>query len=144
MPKGWQRDASKEQRWRQTFAVWQRTGLSGAEYCRQHDLKYSQWNDWQKRVRKLDAEAASGSANRRSMATRAQRIADKLVQQQQPERLVDFAEVQVVDDVRPKSAVRSGDTAALEVVFASGTKLRLSADCPIELLSSVVALLENR
>ena len=144
MPKGGQRDLVKERSWRQVFAEWQKTGLSGAEYCRQHDLKYTQWNDWHKQIRKLDAEAATFSSHRRRMAARAQGIADRISRQQQTEHSVEFAEVQVIDDQARTMASKEKDATALEVVFASGTKLRLPAGCPLDLLASVIAVLENR
>lgn len=145
MPKGGQRDVSKEQRWRQVFADWQKTGLSGAEYCRQNDIIYTQFQDWRKQVRKLDAESENGSPYRRRMATRAQGIAAKLERQRESERSVDFAQVHVVErEDRRNEVPKTEDIAILELVFPSGTKLRLSAGCPLDLLSSVVAILENR
>lgn len=145
MPKGGQRDVAKERRWRQVFADWQTTGLSGAEYCRQKDLKYTQFNDWRKRVRKLDAECENGGPHRRRMAARAQGLAGKLQRQQEPQRSVEFAEVQLVDpEDRRNHVPKTEDASTLEVIFLSGTKLRLAAGCPLDLLSSVIAVLENR
>jgi hypothetical protein len=146
MPKGWQRDLEKEQRWRQTFAEWERTGLSGAEYCRQHDLSYTQFNDWRKRIRQLDSEAASISRRQR-VSARAQKIAEQIKSEEKPSRRrsIEFAEVQVIDHERPQDRAQQDEHATtLEIVFASGTKLRLSSGCPLDLLSSVVAILENR
>ena len=144
MPKGGQRDLSKEQRWRQTFADWQRTGLSGAEYCRQHNLQYTQWNDWQKRVRRLDADNAS-KARRERMAARAHKIADGLKESPLPPTAIEFAEVQVREERKAHNCVsQAHDAASLEIVFPNGTKLRLSASCPLNLLASVVDMLEDR
>jgi hypothetical protein len=144
MPEGGQRGGAGERRWRQVFADWQTTGLSGADYCRQKDLKYWEFNEWKRRMKKLDVESGKGSSARRRMADRAQRLAAKL-QRENAERSVSFAEVRMVDhrEPRPAAPIRE-EGAALEVVFPSGTKLRLSAGCPLDLLSSVVAVLENR
>jgi hypothetical protein len=145
MPKGGQRDVTEERRWRQMFANWQTTGLSGAEYCRQNDLHYWEFNEWKRRMRKLDAQSEKGSSPRRHMSPRAQQMAAKLRREQRVERSVEFAEVRMVDEEDPRPTLpKSEDVTALEVVFPNGTKLRLSAVCPLDLLSSVVSILENR
>ena len=145
MPKGKSLDAAKERRWRQVLADWQATGLSGAEYCRQKDLVYTQFNDWRKRVRKLDAALVNSSPHRQRMAGRAQGLSMKLQQEQKAQRAVEFAEVQLVEREHQAAAVpKTEDAATLEAIFPNGTKLRISAGCPINFLSSVVNILENR
>lgn len=39
----------KEQFWQQHFAAWQASGLSQAEYCKQHGLKFSNFAYWRTR-----------------------------------------------------------------------------------------------
>lgn len=39
----------KEQFWQEHFKAWQASGLSQAEYCRQHDLKFSNFAYWRTR-----------------------------------------------------------------------------------------------
>jgi len=39
----------KAQFWQQHFAAWQASGLSQTEYCKQHDLKFSNFAYWRTR-----------------------------------------------------------------------------------------------
>jgi hypothetical protein len=141
MPRAGDRDIAKEQRWRQVFADQQTSGLGVTDFCRQSDIKVPQFYSWKKRIRLRDAERSAGS--RRRMAGRANQIAEKAKREKC--RAVEFAEVQLVDR-EPTIAIKAKavSTGALEVVFASGTKVRLSADCSLALFASVVSLLENR
>ncbi len=43
---------SKAQLWQAHFAAWKSSGLSQAEYCKQHDLKLSNFTYWRSRVNK--------------------------------------------------------------------------------------------
>lgn len=143
MPKAGERDLGKERRWRQVFADWQTTGLSGAEYCRQKELTYTQFTAWNKRLRKRDAK--SDGAHRRRMAARARRTEENVAGLAVSARSVEFAEVQLADrDRRTLTPAKDDVTSLLEVVLPSGIKLRLGAGCPLDLLSSVVSLLEGR
>lgn len=143
MPSAGQRDATKERHWRQVLVDWHATGLSGAEYCREKHLTYTQFNDWRKRLRKLDAEVENRNRHRRATA-----IPQGMTirpPHQKPQRSVEFAEVQVVDREPQRAAMPiDKDATTLEVVFPDGVRLRLAAGCPTDLLSSVIALLENR
>ncbi len=143
MPSAGQRDAAKERHWRQVLVDWEATGLSGAEYCRDKQLPYTQFSDWRKRLRKLDAEVKNRNRHRRATAI-PQGMTIRLPHQK-PQRSVEFAEVQVVDrDPQSAAVPTEKDATTLEVVFPSGVRLRLAAGCPTDLLSSVIALLENR
>lgn len=50
----------RQQFWKQHIEVWQATDLSGAAFCKQHDLNYPQFNYWRKKFQV--AEAAEKSA----------------------------------------------------------------------------------
>jgi hypothetical protein len=43
MPQKRQRDYAKERHWRKVIAAWKVSALTGAEYCRQHDITYTQF-----------------------------------------------------------------------------------------------------
>jgi hypothetical protein len=141
MPGAGQRDFAKEQHWRQVLADWQTSGLSIAEYCRQKNISPGQFYDWQKRLRRRAAEPKGRIRQR--MAERANAIAEQA--QRENQRDMEFAEAKMVErkkTVRHES--KPDESGVLEVVFASGTKVRLSAGCPLELFASVASLLENR
>ena len=44
--------------WRQHIDQWQQTGLTQAEYCRQHDLKHHQLVYWKKRFIKTESDVS--------------------------------------------------------------------------------------
>lgn len=140
MPRAGESDPAKEHRWRQIIADQQASGLSVAEYCRQKGHRDSQFYDWQKTIRKRDAKVAA--TNRERMSARAKRIVENL--KNEKARTGEFAEVQVTDRQRSTQDFPADEAAALEVVFASGTKVRLTTACSLELFASVVNLLENR
>ena len=44
--------ADKSSYWHAHFESWENSGLSQAEYCRRHDLKYSLFHYWKRKLRK--------------------------------------------------------------------------------------------
>ena len=48
----------KRSYWKQHINSWQQTGLTQAEYCRQHNLKHHQLVYWRKRFLKTQAEVS--------------------------------------------------------------------------------------
>ena len=48
----------KRSYWRQHIDSWQQTGLTQAEYCRQHNLKHHQLVYWRKRFLKTETEVS--------------------------------------------------------------------------------------
>lgn len=140
MPRAGARDLAKEQHWRQVIADQRASGLSVAAYCRLKEIRDSQFFDWQKTISKRDAEAPTTSRQR--MAPRAKRITQAVKLERA--RAVEFAEVQIVDSQRKQAAHSAAATGTLEVVFPTGTKVRLTAGCSLELFASVINLLENR
>jgi transposase-like protein len=140
MPHAGNRDIAKEQYWRQVLADWQSSGLSIASYCRQKDIKQYLFHDWRRQVQKRDAEQAKDKHRR--MVAKETASANKIRNESQ--RAVEFAEVRMIET--PATAVnRDPDEASsLEIVFPSGTKVRLTAGCPLDLFASVVRLLEKQ
>src|SRR5271163_2401888 len=55
MPAKLRIDPSKERYWRAEIEQQLKSGLSGPEFCRQREYKYSLFADWRTRLRKLDA-----------------------------------------------------------------------------------------
>ena len=60
------------------------------------------------------------------------------------EQSVEFAEVQLVSSPRSEVPALQPGASPLEVVLPSGIKLRFGTDCSLDLLSSVVTLLEKQ
>ena len=73
-------------------------------------------------------------------------VAEKSKRQERAQRAVEFAEVQLVEHKshQESEGQRSDTTMTLEILLAGGTKLRLTANCSLDLLSSVITMLENR
>lgn len=58
--------ADKSSYWHAHFESWENSGLSQAEYCRRHDLKYSLFHYWKRKLRKPSHpsdQRKSGSIN---------------------------------------------------------------------------------
>ena len=49
-------DPEKERYWRQVFNKFEKSNLSGMEFCRREQLRYSLFSDWRQRIRKRDAK----------------------------------------------------------------------------------------
>lgn len=132
MPKA---DMAKERHWRSIIADAIASGMSDAAYCRQHNLIYSQLRNWVKRLKQRDAQAAKTKLRART---------------QQPvhsrEGTVEFAEVQITERQERCATAppKEDEHSMLEVIFPSGVKVRVASGCSLDLLSSVVSVLENR
>ena len=48
----------KYQQWRNTFAEQEASGLSGAAFCREHQIQYWKFMDWKKRLRKAESNGS--------------------------------------------------------------------------------------
>jgi hypothetical protein len=141
--------SAKERHWRGLIAESRGSGLSGAEYCRRKGIKYSQFADWQQRIRKIDTaakRAVQSAMTRQRLAATDKARAQASPGQSERQPSVEFAEVQVVDRQLPresKSALVT-ESAPLEIALPCGITLRLRCDCPSDFLASVIAVLENR
>jgi excisionase family DNA binding protein len=225
MPRSGQRDWAKERRWRKVFADWEVSALSAAEYCRQHNIKYCQFQDWRKTFARRAIEGERKTAEqqreqRERMAARkeanvveretthsrkrvtrqpkqsselltreeaaaylgiasqtlaiwrstgryhlpsvkvgrlvryrrsdldtflASRTSDQSPRESASEsQSIQFAEVRLVDRTREEAPVSQKETGSLELSFPGGMTLRIGADCPMDLLASVVSLLGGR
>lgn len=157
MPKA---DPAKEQHWRAVIADSDASGLSRAEYCRQHDINNIQLRNWINRLKQRDNLSAKAELVKRREAARAgQKITGKkprLVPKvnttaqtrtaNDVEQSAAFAEVRLIQprEREELTAPQLNNSSSMEIVFNSGTRLRLMPGCPVDLLSSVIALLEDR
>jgi hypothetical protein len=144
MPRPGDRDFIKERYWRRAFADWKISALTAAEYCRRHSIKYWQFLDWQKTLRKRDIEIERRTAELRK--EHKQKLADcKKTQAVKTEETKsacapDFVPVSVTEKV-PNSTVQSN---GLEIVLPCGTSIRLHDRGSLDLFSAALAVLENR
>ncbi len=155
-----QRDPALERRWRGIIANWQASEISIAEFCRLNDVNYKTFCNWRHRLRDRDLDSGHAHSTKdkptKRRVVRATRSAtpasgtprrkDAGRESKRELRSVQFAEVKVVDHAAPANPESSPalGTSLLEIVLPGGIKLRPSADCPISLLSSVIAALEKR
>lgn len=131
MPQKGKRDLAKERYWRGVIADWEASGLTGAEYCRRHEIGYWQFQHWRKRLPRKDAaDVVPRSGKGRRVKT-----------QSHKEKSVEFLPVHLVDKPEPETFK---SPATVKVVLRCGTVLRINSDCPPEFLSSIISVLENR
>ena len=53
---------ARETEWRQRVSDWRQSGMSGAEFCREHELPEWQFRYWVKRIAELDGPGDEGFA----------------------------------------------------------------------------------
>lgn len=130
MPLAGARDIAKEQGWRKVFADWVTSGLSAAQFCRDRQIKPHLFYEWKRIIAKRDAEAAQSTHKRKPRP-------------EQPTAEPDpFVQVHVKDSA--PAAKRARESATLEIVFKSGTSIKIGSDCSLSLLASVVDVMEDR
>ena len=137
MPKA---DPDKERYWRAVIADSDASVLSRAEYCRQHDIDLLQFKNWLLRLRQRDAQPKKVETAKQRQVARAAPVNG---QSGTTHSSAEFAEVRLIQSREEQLAANQPDNVPLEIIFPSGTKLRL-ASCPVNLLSSVLTLLEGR
>ena len=151
-------DPAKERYWRAMIADSAASGLSRAEYCRQRGINVICLRNWIERLKQRDARVARAPSTRqkvsatsknkgieRQIPTKAKHVAQASAMAGDRRRSIEFAEVRVVESDKVNTATLGQDSAcSLEIIFRNGTKLRLASGCQLNLLSSVITLLENR
>lgn len=131
----------------QTLAIWGSTGRYGLPMVKVGRFARYRREDLDaflsKRTRNPDQSSALGS---RVMGRGESSVTEKSKGPERAQRAVEFAEVQLVDHKsRQESEGQKSDTTmTLEIILAGGTTLRLTANCSLDLLSSVITMLENR
>ena len=144
MPRIGARDMAKEHHWRGVLKDWQASALNGAEFCRSHEINYSQFKDWQKIIRRRDAETAVSTARKSGWPKgKPRKNAAKRVKQQSSisTRKIAFVAAKIKEPVVVSDSTR---TAEMEIILRCGTVLRIDSNCEPNFLSMVVAALENR
>lgn len=111
------RSLSKEQFWRRLVRQWQRSGLSVRAFCAQHDLAEPTFYAWRRSLAQRDAAATTNGPA--------------------------FLPVHVRAEPTPASATGLDATAPLEVVLASGRRLRVGVGFDGPTLRRLLALLEG-
>ena len=119
----WSRDLHKERLWRQRLARWQRSGLTGRDFCRREHLSEPSFYGWKREIARRDRESSTVTGQARSRRPRRTR-------QVAPN---DFVPVTVIAAAAP-----------LEVVLRSGQTVRVHIGFDAAHLRAVVAALEAR
>jgi hypothetical protein len=114
MSSGKPRDPRKEQHWRELLQRWQHSGLSVAAFCRRHRLAPPSFYAWRRTLQQRDHQAQA----RTQLPT------------------VTFVPLHV----RPDPPT-SGST--LELVLGNGRVLRIPADCSLDSVRALLAVLEE-
>lgn len=144
MPRKGVRDLAKEHHWRDLLKAWQASELNGAEFCRRHNVKYAQFKDWQKIIRRRDAEKLASAKGKRGLSKGklGKNPAAASLESGATSRRVAFvaATLTATQHVAPELGTADG----ISIVLRCGTMLRIPAGCRPDFVSSVVAALENR
>ncbi len=129
---------AKEQYWRGVIQEWRSSEHSGADFCRIKGLKYHQLQEWRRIIRDRDDEATVarkvGIANSRRAA-----ISRKVRKSMQS--TTHFVPARITDSKRGKSAHEI--ESKVEVVLSCGTVLRVTPECSVEFLTTLVKALEK-
>jgi len=109
--------------WQEHLRAWSASGLTQADYCRQHKLSRAAFGWWKRQL-----QGQPKARRRSSDAKRPQRGRQRAVQ---------FVEVQ------PDPVNTSGDVAAYEVVLSGGRIIRVGHEFDPDVLKRLVATVES-
>jgi hypothetical protein len=151
------RSWAKERAWRQRLAAWQKSRLTGRDFCRQHSLSEASFYAWRRVLAQRDREAASlvaskpaaSTSRRRRSRTTSRAVTRSRRRQSAPPSVAPASFVPVeVCSARPLpqgSAGRDGNSGSgLEVVLASGRTVRIGCQFDAATLVRLLAVLEAR
>lgn len=144
MPRIGARDMAKEHHWRSVLKDWQASALNGAEYCRRDEINYSQFKDWQKIIRRRDAEIPVSTSRKGGWPKgKPRKTVGKHVEAQSSTSIskVAFVAAKIKEPVAVSATIGSAE---MEIVLRCGIILRISSSCQPTFLSTVVATLESR
>jgi transposase len=125
MTKSWLRDPEKERYWRRLLSQWQRSGLSGRDFCAQESLSEASFYGWRREIAKRDREAKPvGRQRGRRITMSAKRALSSA-----------FLPVQVIPNAEPSSSI--------EMVLPKGRLVRVGPGFDPATLRQVLGILEN-
>ena len=122
MPKPERRDPAKEKRWRGLLRQWQRSGLTGRDFCAEYGLKEPTFYAWRREIARRDQETRAATPP--GSGTRATAAAPPTF-------------VQVTVDAETTA------TAALEVVLGNGRRVQVAPGFDAALLRQLLRVLEE-
>jgi hypothetical protein len=125
------RDLTKERRWRETIAEWERSGITIIEFCRRRRIRYHDFINWRRILRHRDLEPDAPTKNQSREKKKPKHVLGR----------VEFAEVRVHES---PGAIAPGEDAVLEIVLPNGICVRAKEGCPLSFLSAVISTLEKR
>jgi hypothetical protein len=125
MPRPEWRDPAKERYWRRLLGQWRRSGLTGRDFCAEHQLSEPSFYAWKREIARRDQERTVGAqaATRVSAPPRPAAAA-----------LPAFVPVTMATPV----------ASTLEVVLSDGRLLRVPAGFDADTLRQLLAVLEER
>ncbi len=120
------RDPAKEKYWRRLLRQWQRSGLTGRDFCSQQGLSEPSFYAWRHEIARRDQEQEKPSQR----ATR-------------PQAKATAADLPLPTLVRVAVAAADPKSAALEVVVAGGRRVRVAPGFDAQLLRQLLQVLEE-
>jgi hypothetical protein len=123
-PKG--RDRVKEKHWRRMLRMWQRSGLTGRNFCTENGLSEPSFYGWKREIARRDQEVQG-----RVKARTRQSVGRRAVGANVPA----FMQVRIDGDARVGSAI--------EVVVGQGRLLRVRPGFDAATLRELVRVLEE-
>jgi len=114
---------SRKPFWQEHLRTWSKSGLTQADYCRQHQLSAAAFGWWKRRME------GESKARKRSPASRPPRRGNQTALQ--------FVEVQRGPDVNT-----SANAAAYEVLLSRGRAIRIGHDFDPDVLRRLITTVE--
>ena len=118
------RKTSRRPFWQEHLSAWSESGLTQADYCRQHQLSAAAFGWWKRRLE------GTPKARKRSPATKQP--------QSDCQTAVRFVEVQ-----RGPAIGTSGSPAVYEVLLSQGRAIRVGSDFDSDILKRLIATVES-
>jgi hypothetical protein len=146
------RDVELENFWRQVHERQKASGMGVVAFCKAEGLQDHRFWYWGREFRKLD-DATKAKAAKSKSAARAVRpkVVAKTTHIESPaakdpkEPGEDFAPVRLVDDESPAPATKSKEEPSntAEIVLKGGRSIRISSDCSVNFLKTLISALEG-
>jgi len=125
MPKPERRDPAKERYWRRRLRQWQRSGMTGRDFCAVHGLSEASFYAWRREIARRDREPAAPT------------------QPVRPSAPAPGAEASVPAFLQVTLERRAPTAAAIEVVLGQGRCLRVGPGFDAGLLRQLLRVLKE-